>query len=82
MLREALAREKDKVKRMWRQKCDQLLHEDEQDAKDAEIRVLRAELASLQPSRERVPEYLTMPVYSSPMIVTNTDVVVPRRLEN
>ena len=37
-LREALAREKDKVKRMWRQKCEQLLHhEDEQDAKDTEI---------------------------------------------
>ena len=68
---------------MWCQKCEQLLHhEDEQDAKDAEIRALRAELATLQPSRERAPEHSTTPVHNSPVIVTNTDVVVPRRLED
>jgi len=48
-LRESLAKEKQKVKRMWREKCEQLLtHEDEQDTKDAEIRTLKAELARLQ----------------------------------
>ena len=37
-VKEALARERQKVKRMWRDKCEQLLrHEDQQDAKDAEI---------------------------------------------
>ena len=79
-LREALAREKEKVKRMWRQKCEQLLnHEDEQDAKDAEIRVLRAELATLQPSRERVAEHSA---HNSPVVTTTTTgVIVPRRSE-
>ena len=61
-VREALTREKEKVKRMWRQKCEQLLaHEDQQEAKDAEIRTLKAELARLQVPRERVSERLATP---------------------
>ena len=55
--KEALAREKQKVKRMWRDKCEQLLrHEDQQDAKDAEIQSLKAELARLRASHERTSE--------------------------
>ena len=48
-LKESLAMEKRKVKRMWREKCEQLLmYEDEQDTKDAEIQTLKAELARSQ----------------------------------
>ena len=55
--KEALAREKQKVKRMWRDKCEQLLrHEDQQNAKDAEIQSLKAELARLRASHERTSE--------------------------
>ena len=59
---------------MWRQKCEQLLnHEDEQDAKDAKIQALRAELASLQPSRERVAEHSATSAHSSPVVPTTAD---------
>ena len=50
-VREALTREKQKVKRMWRQRCEQLLtHEDQQEAKDAEIRALKMELGPTRTS--------------------------------
>ena len=81
-VREALTREKQKVKRMWRQRCEQLLtHEDQQEAKDAEIRALKMELARLRVPRERVSEHSTTPVHN-PVTVTNVgDSTAPERLQ-
>ena len=81
-VREALTREKPKVKRMWRQRCEQLLtHEDQQEAKDAEIRALKMELARLRVPRERVSEHSTTPV-RNPVTVTNVgDSTAPERLQ-
>ena len=81
-VREALTREKPKVKRMWRQRCEQLLtHEDQQEAKDAEIRALKMELTRLRVPRERVSEHSTTPV-RNPVTVTNVgDSTAPERLQ-
>ena len=80
-VREALTREKEKVKRMWRQKCEQLLaHEDQQEAKDAEIRALKAELARLQVPRERVSERLATPVHGSAILSNTSAMTTPRGL--
>ena len=46
-MQEALAREKQKVKRIWREKCDQqLAHEEAIDSKDLEIATLKTRLLS------------------------------------
>ena len=53
--KEALAAEKQKVKKLWHEQCDQLLaHEELLDEKDGEIRKLKAELAALRASRSPV----------------------------
>ena len=78
-VREALTKEKQKVKRMWRQKCEDLLiHEDQQEAKDAEIRTLKAELVRQQLSHERVPRNSLTTVHSPAVIAS--DITVPGRL--
>ena len=64
---------------MWQQKCEKLLiHEDQQEAKDAEIRTLKAELVRQQLSHERVPRNSLTTVHSPTVIAS--DIIVPGTL--
>lgn len=81
-IKEALVREKQKVKRIWREKCNQLLaHEDQQDTKDIKIRDLKAQLARLQSSCERCLEELKTPANQSTVSPSTDKVTSSRRLE-
>ena len=51
-LKQALAKESQKAKKFWKQKCDLMLrHEDEIDAKDTEIAVLKTRILAISASR-------------------------------
>ena len=64
---------------MWRQKCEELLiHKDQEEAKDAEIRTLMAKLVRQQLSHERVPRN-SLTIVHSPAVIAS-DITVPGRL--
>ena len=57
-----------------------LIHEDQQEAKAAEIRALKVELIRLQLSHEWVSRNLTMTVHNPIVVINESDITVARRL--
>ena len=62
-LKQALAKESQKAKKFWKQKCDLMLrHEDEIDGKDTEIAVLKTRILAISASRvEQTSDTASLP---------------------